>query len=347
MPNLGRLVTSSELWYNMSWLLFGGAQEMRAGWLLVAGLVILGAASPLWAGPFAGVPGEHWAYRSCARLASLGVLADGDAATFSGEPRITRFEFALSLLEPLSAVDRSLDAAPADADARLRVVLRSLRLSPRNSEDEIARALTDLHRLGHEFADVLEAVGFDSTRVSQSLHELASEDAIRAWRLESLAHPTRAGALVGDVSALASADTVRVPLAHGMVGLSLTSPEEPPELLDYLAQSAATGGGMGLAGAAGAEAAVVDPRISRLRTSYEYGVGSALTLSLAYEEIARRGKGLVELDAASLTSLGIGYQITPSASVKLSYSLLEYSNYMLDTPLLRDRVAETAVSIEF
>jgi hypothetical protein len=320
---------------------------MRTGGLLVAGLIILGAASPLWAGPFAGVPGEHWAYRSCARLASLGVLPERDAATFSGEPQITRFEFALALLEPLSAVDRSLDATPADADARLRAVLRSLRVSPRNSEHEVARALGDLPRLAREFADVFEAMGFDSTRVSQSLRELANEEAIRAWRLESLAHPAQAGALVGDVSTLASADTVRVPLAHGMVGLSLTSPEESPELLDYLAQSAASGGGTGLAEAAGAEAAVADPRISRLRTTYEYGVGSALTLSLAYEEIARRGKGLVALDAASLTSLGIGYQITPSASVKLSYSLLEYSNYVLDTPLLRDRVAETAVSIEF
>ncbi|MCJ7750588.1 MAG: hypothetical protein MUQ65_05785, partial [Armatimonadetes bacterium] len=74
--------------------------------------------------------------------------------------------------------------------------------------------------------------------------------------------------------------------------------------------------------------------------------GSALTLSLAYEEIARRGQGLAALDEASLTSLGIGYQLTPSTSVKLSYSRLEYANYALDTPPLRVRVAETAGSIE-
>jgi hypothetical protein len=331
------------------WLLLGGAQEMRAGWLLVAGLVLLGAASPLWAGPFEEVPREHWAYRACARLASLGLLADDGATAFSGDPLITRFEFAIALVEPLSAIDRTLEAIPADSDldVRLPAVLRSLHVSPRNSEHEIATALSDLRRLAEEFADVLQMMDSGSVSVADSLRRLADEDAIRAWRLDSLAHPRQGRALAAGSSSFVSSDTVHLPLAHGTVGLSLTSPQEAPELLDYLAQSAASERGSGPAGVASTEAAVVDPQISRLRTSYEYGVGSALTLSLAYEEIARRGQGLAELDAASLTSLGIGYQITPSASVKLSYSLLEYSNYVLDTPLLRDRVAETAVSIEF
>jgi hypothetical protein len=331
------------------WLLLGGAREMRAGWLLVAGLVLLGAASPLWAGPFMDVPGDSWAYKACARLASLGVLADRESTVFSGDPQITRFEFGIALLEPLSAVDRALDEAgpDSDLDARLAAVLRALRVSPRSSEQDIARALGDLRRLAEEFVDVLETMSFDSERVAQALRELADEGAIRAWRLEGLTYPGQARGLAGQAPPSPSSDTVHLPLAHGTVGLSLTSPQEPPELLDYLAQSAASERGTGVWGAGNAEAAVSDPRVSRLRTTYEYGMGSTLTLSLAYEEIARRGQGLAELDAASLTSLGIGYQITPSTSVKLSYSLLEYSNYVLDTPLLRDRVAETAVSIEF
>ncbi len=321
---------------------------MRAGWLF-AGLVLLGAASPLWAGPFVDVPAGHWAYGACARLASLGVLADGESAVLSLDPQITRFEFGIALLEPLSAIDRALDKAGPDSnlDARLAAVLRSLRVSPRSSEQDIARALDDLRRLAEEFVDVLETMSFDSKRVAQALRELADEGAIRDWRLENLTYPGGARGLAGQAAPSLSPDTVQVPLAHGTVGLSLTSPQEPPELLDYLAQSAASERGTGMWGGGNAEAAVSDPRVSRLRTTYEYGMGSTLTLSLAYEEIARRGQGLTELDAASLTSLGIGYQITPSTSVKLSYSLLEYSNYALDTPLLRDRVAETAVSIEF
>jgi hypothetical protein len=33
--------------------------------------------------------------------------------------------------------------------------------------------------------------------------------------------------------------------------------------------------------------------------------------------------------------------------VKLSYSLADYENYTLDTPPVRERMAETAVSVAF
>ncbi len=323
---------------------------MRAAWLAVAGLVFLGAASPLWAGPFTEVPADHWAYRSCARLTSLGLLASDYQGGFTGDPEITRFEFGIALLDPLSTVGQALASLPADADAeaRLRAALTALHIGPRHSEKAIAEAFGDLRRLAVEFADVLRSMGLDSADVSRSLARLADEDRIRAWRLESLARPSPAlGLSVVKPGDRIAADTLHVPLAHGTVGLSLTNPQEAPELLDHLAKSASADRTGELASAGPAEAALTDPRISRLRTTYEYGVGSTLTLSLAYEEIARRWQGLAALDAASLTSLGIGYQLTPSTSVKLSYSLLEYSNYALDTPPLRDRVAETAVSIEF
>jgi hypothetical protein len=227
-------------------------------------------------------------------------------------------------------------------------VLQALNLTPRNSESEISAALSDLHRLTNEFADVLRAMNFDTDRVLITLPALQDEEAIRRWRLESLSLPDRTPALVDERTSASTSNTgLRVPLAHGTVGLSLSNPAHAPELLDYLAKSASAGSAKDFSGPGGAEAALTDPRVSRLRTTYEYGVGSALTLSLAYEEIARRGQGLTDIDAASLTSLGIGYQLTPSTSVQLFYSLLEYSNYALDTPPLRDRLAETAVSIEF
>jgi hypothetical protein len=140
---------------------------------------------------------------------------------------------------------------------------------------------------------------------------------------------------------------MRVPFARGTVALSLPSDRHLPGLLGYLARSVAADRRGGGDASGPADPAVGDPRLSRLRTAYEYDVSSALTLSLAYEGIARRGHGMETLDTASLASVGIGYRLTPSTSVKLSYSLLEYSNRVLDTPPMRDRVAETAVSIEF
>jgi len=324
---------------------------MRARWLVVAGLILVSAVSPLWADPFSEVPSDHWAYGACARLTSLGVLSEDRQAGFSGRPEITRFEFGIALLDSLSTVDQGLASLPvgAGADAQFHALMRALRISPRHSEKLIAEALGDLRRLAVEFADILRSMGLDSTGISRSLAPLAHEDLIRAWRLESLARRGPALGLAADGRSAdrTAPDMLQLSLAHGTVGLSLTNPQEAPELLDHLAKSAAADRTGEAAGVGAAEAALTDPRISRLRTTYEYGVGSALTLSLAYEEIARRGQGLAALDAASLTSLGIGYQLTPSTSVKLSYSLLEYSNYALDTPPLRDRVAETAVSIEF
>ena len=74
---------------------------MRAGWLCVAGVILLGAASPLWAGPFTEVPSDHWAYRVCARLTAAGILAKERQADFSGNPRITRFEFGKVIVNEL------------------------------------------------------------------------------------------------------------------------------------------------------------------------------------------------------------------------------------------------------
>lgn len=324
---------------------------MRAGWLCVAGIMLLGAASALWAAPFSEVPSDHWAYRACARLVAAGFLPEERQPDFSGKPPITRFELGIALLGPLNQVDQALAKLPANSDdkGRLRAVLGSLAVTPRQSEADIAAGLRDLRRLAAEFKDVLDSLGLKTDRVVRGLGSSASEEQIRLWRLEALTQPALAGrALRSDgTSRETTRDTFHVPLARGTVGLSLTNPTDAPELLDYLAKSAAAARPLALTGAGPGEAAITDPRVSRLRTSYEYGIGSALTLSLAYEEIARRGQGLEALDAASLTSLGIGYQLTPSTAVKLSYSLLDYSNYALDTPPLRDRVAETAVSIEF
>ncbi len=319
---------------------------MHGRHLVVAGLLLLGAALPLWAAPFTEVPAEHWAYGACTRLTAVGMLPSDRAVGFSGDPSLTRFEFGIAILEPLSVIDGALTSLPPDADARTRfaAVADAFRLSARLSEDEISRGFTDLRRLSREFRDVLEALNFDADPSSRALAALADTEPIHAWRRDALVQPSQPLALAGGS---VGAATVELPFAHGTVALSLTAPPEPPELLDYLARSAASLRGQEGRSPAGAEPALADPRVSRLRTAYEYGLGSALTLNLAYEEIARRGQGLAALDVASLTSVGIGYRLTPSTSLKLSYSLLEYSNYLFDTPPLRDHLAETAVSVEF
>ncbi len=319
---------------------------MRAAVWLVVVLFLLGAASPLWAGPFSEVPTGHWAYGECSSLASLGLLGPEDAPVFSGDGRLTRFEFALAILDPLISIEEAAGALGPDADdmALLRAVARALRLNPNSSEEEITGAATGLRRLRDEFSDELRTLNFNRQLSDHALQVLADPDAVRAWRAEALALPAGTLALA---AAEAAPSAFRVPFARGTVALTLPSDRHLPGLLDSLALSAATANPTGAQPSGAADPALADPRISRLRTAYEYGVGSALTLSLAYEEIARRGQGLEALDSASLASVGVGYQLSPSASLKLSYSLLDYANYVFDTPPRRDRVAETAVSIEF
>lgn len=319
---------------------------MRAAVWLVALVALLGAVSSLWADPFSEVPAGNWAYEECTRLASLDLLSPEEVAGFSGHPQLTRFEFALAILDPLIKVEEAVAPLGPDAGdgALVGAAARALRLSPSSSEDEIARAARGLQRLSSEFSAELRGLSFNREPTERALGALAKPEAVRDWRAETLAAPTGAPALAEDE---AMSGALRVPFARGTVALSMSGGRRLPGILDYLALSAATASPDAGGTPGAADPAVADPRISRMRTAYEYGVGSALTLSLAYEEIARRGQGLAPLDAASLASVGIGYQLTPSTSVKLSYSLLDYANHVLDAPPLRDRVAETAVSIEF
>jgi len=294
--------------------------------------------------PFTEVPSGYWAYAACSRLAEMGLVAERPSA-FTGTPQLTRFEFGITVLNPLAEVDRALSALPAEADPKtvLNAVARALRLGPSSSEMEIARAATDLRRLALEFADTLRALSLDPARAIRGLEALGADE-VRAWRSEALSAPLRGLSLTS--GATTTRDGVRVPIGHGSVALTYNRDLRAPELLDYMATIAAERSGRP-EGAMAGQPALRDPQISRVRTAYEYGLGPALTLSLAYEEIARSGRGLELLDSASLASLGVGYRITRTASVTLSYSLLEYSNHLVDSPPLRDRVAETAVSIGF
>lgn len=322
---------------------------MRGRRIGVALLVLLGAVAPLWAGPFSGVPSGHWSYAACTRMVEAGILPAEPEAAFSGNPELTRFEFGLALLDPLSRVGAALAAlSPGTSDKMVvEAAAGALKLDPRLSEDEIAGAANDLLRLGNEYADILQSLKFDSARALRGLKSLTQRGAVNRWRAERISGAVRAP-MLAPVSASAGPDDVlRLPLAHGTVAVSYSREPQAPRLLDYLALSAAGQATLDRDKVVSAEPALRDPLVSRLRTAYEYGLGSMLTLSLAYEEVDRRGQSETPLDTASLASIGVGYRLTSSTSVKLSYSLLEYSNHIAEMPTLRDHVAETAISIEF
>lgn len=325
---------------------------MRRLGALLGLAVALAAPSMSWAGPFSEVPADHWAYRACARLEAQGVLSvPATGSLFSREVRLTRFEFGLALLDPLNALQRELRSLPSGADpvARVQAAARALRLNPSLSEEELSAIAHDLRLLGSEFSDVLGPLGFDAVAVGTVLQPLLDREAVRQWRARALSTSPLASAAnpFADPGSASSGDTLRVPLAGGQVALTYQREAGSPEILDYFALSAADGKLGRLPGPLRAEAAPRDPQVSRLRTAYEYDLSSALRLSLAYEEIARRGHGLSPLDTAYLASLGVGYRFTPSTSVKLSYSVMEYSNYVFDTPRVRDTFAETSVTIAF
>ena len=333
------------------WLSFGGVTEVRGLGLLVAVVVALSVAPALWAGPFSEVSSDHWTYQACSRLVATEALrSPGGNVSFSGHPQLTRFEFGIALMEPRTALQRETASLPPGADpvSRVQAGARALRLSPSLSENQVAAAAADLRLLVAEFSDVLAPIGFDPASTAPVLEALSDKEAVRQWRAQALSSsPSRSDLAPLAPPAGQAEDTLRVPLARGTVALTYERDMRSPEVLDYFALSAADASlGSGSAPLR-ADASPRDPRVSRLRTAYEYDLSSALSLSLAYEEIARRGHGLSALDTAYLASLGVGYRFNPSASVKLSYSLLEYSNFVFDTPKVRDHVAETAVTIEF
>lgn len=310
--------------------------------VVTAWVMLLALATASWADPFSEVPAGHWAYGACSRLVSCGALPTDHATGFSGKPALTRFEFATALLDPLGEIDRNLRASKTKLDAKtlLNAAAESLAANPRVTDAEVARAASDLARLGTEFGAELRSLNFDPTEAMRALHLLTDPSAVRLWRAEAFARPA-------PISALGLGEGLRLPVGRGAVALDYDRTLQSPEILDFLAMSSSGLATLGAKGATGSGAALSDPLISRLRTAYEYGLGSALTLSLGREEISRLGQDKLPLDAASLTSFGIGYRVTPSTSVKVSYSLLDYQNYTVDAPAVRERVAETSVSVEF
>lgn len=315
---------------------------MRRQCLVIACSIVLGLTMAAWGDPFSEVPSGHWSYAACSRLVACGVLPADRATGFSGRPALTRFEFATALLDPLSEVERALPVSHAkpDAKAMANAAAGVIAANPRVPDAEAAKAASDLARLGTEFAGELRSLSFDPADAVRALQLASDPSVVRMWRAQTFARPARP-----EVATLT--DGLRVPVGHGAVALGYDRSLRAPLLLDYLAAASSNLTSATPGGATGAGTALSDPLVSRLRTAYEYGLGPALTLSLGREQISRQGQDKAPLDAAWLTSFGVGYRFAPSASVKVSYSLLNYQNYTSDAPPVRERMAETSVSVEF
>ena len=62
-------------------------------WLVVGlGIALV---APAFAGPFADVPVDHWAYQEVTELAELGILEGYPDGTFKGKQPMTRYELSL------------------------------------------------------------------------------------------------------------------------------------------------------------------------------------------------------------------------------------------------------------
>ncbi len=310
---------------------------------LVLALLVCLVTMVACADPFGEVPAGHWAYGTCAQLAAAGVLSSDRLDSASASPTLTRLELAAAVLEPLSEVDRMLRTLPAKADAKAMrgAAAAGLHLNPRAADSAIAESAAGLAKLAVEFREELRTLSFDPTLALRGLELLRSAPAVQQWRADTLSYaPARPS---GRPSALADGD-LKFPIGRGAVAFSYNQGTAVPRVMNYAAMSAPRSVARNVTSVT---TSLAEPVASRLHTAYEYGLGRAVTVGVGYEEVARRGAGDLPLDAASLTTLGVGVRLTPSTSVKLSYSLFDYQSYVPDTPPLRELLAETSVSVEF
>jgi len=302
--------------------------------LAIVLLLLLGACCAL-ASPFDPVPQEDRAYGDCGALAQSGVVDSRPASDFNGATALTRYDFALTLVRPMAALEAlATEGLPGPA-------LNAVSGMTQNDRSRVGAALV---RLIEEFNDVLSALGRDSAQAILGARLLA----------DGRYTPRATPAPINDAAGITyEADRARVGLVyHATEGADAALPQVP---LGGLTDAPITG----LAGSrlpvgraepdvpAPARIASTDISLRRLRGSVEYGVTSNLTLNLAYEALVRQGRGMAALDEASLRTLGVGYRLSPNTSVKLNYHLINYADHTRLGSRLEDRMAETELTVRF
>jgi hypothetical protein len=297
-------------------------------------LLLLLGAGPVLASPFDQVPQGDPAYGDCRFLAERGIIDARSPGDFAGPALLTRYEFTLSLVRPMAALEAL--AREGRPGAAIEAVLRM-------SDGERAQVASALARLLEEFADILSLLGKDSSEAIVGARLLANGD-----------YATH-GASGPEDSAGISYSTARARVGviyRATEGEAAALPAVP---LGGLADAPVTGVARSRLPAGRAQPDVAAPEriastdisLRRLRGSVEYGITDNLSLNLAYEAMVREGRGTVVLDAASLRTLGVGYRLSPSTSLNLSYHLIDYADHTTQGTRLADRMAETELTVRF
>ncbi len=303
---------------------------MRACLAIVL-VLLLGACAS--ASPFDQVPKGDSAYADCAFLAACGIIDARPAQDFRGEAALTRYDFTMSLVRPMAALEALASGERAGA---------ALDATARMSDSERAQVRDTLVRLLTEFGDVLALLGKDSSRAI-----------VGARALAGLARPSSSSTPSAETSAGISYEGARTRvglLYRAGEGEAAALPQVP---LGGLSDAPITGLAAARLPAGRAHTgptdriASTDISLHRLQGTLEYGVTDSLTLKLAYESLVREGRGPALLDAASLRTLGVGYRFSPSTSVKLSYHLIDYADYTRAGTRVADRMAEGELTVRF
>ena len=303
--------------------------------LLVALLVCLGAGGAVRAGPFAEVPGSDRAYGDWAYLAERGLVTPPLGRALSARDPITRTDFALALL-PLAqslvslgepggapALRQLLAALPAQhsrqAGARMVLLLSQFQPELKLMDQDTEAALASARRLEAGQPGLERASNLRPT-------EEARDRGAAGLRYRLLG--TEVGVTYSHLN------PERAPLA--LLPTRALAPSTDAPAASRLAPSAEPGG-----------FASRELMVRSLRGSVEYDLTRSLTLSLAYEALLQGADGVTPLDDTSLKTVGVGYRLSPSASLKLRYHLVDYREPFAPTGWQRDQVAETELVIRF
>jgi len=191
--------------------------------LVIALVLVLALALPVFANPFVDVPLNHWAYDSVQSLAAKGVIVGYPDGTFGGGKTMTRYEFAEATAKALAYVE-GMDFASAEdvaileklaiefADelASLGVTVADLEASLGANSEAIAALETTVAKLDSFFEPVIITGDFTATYTKQvvpmAVATLSDETNINIEA--TINDETTAGVTVNVVDALSGAPVV-------------------------------------------------------------------------------------------------------------------------------------------
>jgi hypothetical protein len=316
-------------------VLYCAALEVRVRGRSLFGAAVLFSlllgAGPAFAGPFADVPLGHWAYPEATILAKAGLLRPQDERALSSHSSLTRYDFAVLLLGPLSALERL--GGSSDRDGADSAVVRALEQANMRDRRRLGLAIS---RLAREFDDVIRLMGEPYKMGLSSADTMAATGRL----------PTSAPRASDPPSTLLSAFSAQVRGAK--VGLGYRPAATNNMALEYTA-AARFAPPVTRAPAPGANAnrpILGDLGLSGLRATVEYGLADDLRLTLAYEALLREAAGAVTPDPTRLGSVGLAYRLSGSTDVRLNYGLIARRD-STETLRIQDRLASAQLTVRF